>query len=187
VARQHGVEASEKSTMYGPQMSISETNDQPGSTKGGSLAGQQALYWVFGTAGHHRARQSSRGINFLHSCRRVRDHRRVGAADGRRQDLADAAVRCGACGSLFSCDDPARISDTATIEGAGNRPILPPELCARCLLRRRRPIPISRRPTHGLERRPRRVVFPEHVSASSRARTELKQAGAFTTATDHHV
>ena len=151
VARHHGVEAFvNMSQMTVTQMSINETTDSP-QHKLHWLA-EQALAWS-GSAGRHGAADSlPRGLLSYARRRRRAGFRRVGAADGRWQDLANLGGRCGARGSC----DPRRPrtayrtnlrSDGA---GIGQSALLP----ARFLRGARQAHPISRRPTPGVERRP---------------------------------
>src|SRR2546425_2080533 len=151
VARHHGVEAFvNMSQMTVTQMSMTETTNSP----------QHKLHWLaeqalslVGTAGRHGAADSlPRGL--LSSTRRPRRAglRRVGAAVGRRQDLADLCGRRGACGS----GDPRRPRTAYRTNLRSNRAgigRLGP-LCARLLRGARQAHPISPRPTPGVERKP---------------------------------
>jgi uncharacterized protein YbjT (DUF2867 family) len=98
VARHHGVDAFvNMSQMTVSQMSITETTDSP-QHKQHWLA-EQALSWSRLPVVTVRPTVFSEG--FFSSTRRARRGglRRIGAAVGRRQDLADLRGRRGACGS----------------------------------------------------------------------------------------
>ena len=143
VARHHGVEAFvNMSQMTVTQMSISETTDSP-QHKLHWLA-EQALSWSGLPVVTVRPTVFLEGF-FLHARRpRRAGLRRVGAADGRRQDLADLGGRCGACGSCYPRRPRTAYRTNLRSDGAGigrSRP-----LCARLLRGARQAHPISRRP-----------------------------------------
>ena len=122
VARHHGVEAFvNMSQMTVTQMSISETTDSPQHKL--HWLSEQALSWSGLPVVTVRPTSLPRGL--LSSTRRPQRAglRPVGAADGRREDLADLGGRRGACGS----GDPRRprtaYRTNLRSHGAGNRPI----------------------------------------------------------------
>ena len=151
VARHHGVEAFvNMSQMTVTQMSITRDHRQPAAQ---AALARGAGSVLVGTAGRHGAADSlPRGLLSSTRRRRRAGLRRVGAADGRRQDLADLGGRRGACGS----GDPRRprtaYRTNLRSDGAGIGRSGP--LCARLLRGARQAHPISRRAAPGVERKP---------------------------------
>ena len=151
VARHHGVEAFvNMSQMTVSQMSISETTDSPQHKL--HWLSEQALSWSGLPVVTVRPTVFLEGFFLQLAAPGVRASDDVGAAVRRRQDLADLGGRRGACGR----GDPRRPctayrtnlrSDRAGIGRSG-------PLCARVLRGTRQAHPISRRPNHGVERKP---------------------------------